>query len=709
MKTIRQKIIGAIALPFAFAMQTNGQTAIQFTAIRVTDEGAIHLEWASQSNHVYKVQCADTLIDTNTGTITWQTLYDDYPSQGTNTMWLDTGNYLNDPVILHPKNMPMRFYQIVDEGADTASDEPSISIGSPTSGSVVSDTLTIFVSAATDQAVIHTKLYVDGQEMQIRLYGTNYFDGSTNYIGDTYAINTCEWGNGPHVLFATAETYSTPEGLNNAAQPLIGHGVSPFVSVTFSNLITRVSFSQYFFDPDAGQTQQVSSVFAANCDWTLNVIDIFSNVVRTATGSGSTMLFSFDGNDNSGTSIPAGVYYYVISAQTNGQAFQSQGSGGGDSGGSSPPSPSIASASVGDSMELFAMPSNGAGAAVPLILYPPGYDTNSFLIFEATPSEMMPQQTSLLGAGTMDSATSDATPMYSGAASQSTTTPTRRPTVPAIRIAGTVGVGYQRYLSWTNQYAPTSPDNGLHIGQHIQMEGIGGSNPIKYHAMGAYEKEAKGFISVMQNFSSWKTTINKVDDNLKLSDLQGQSTPFNGVNLGLLLLHGTYGTGIDYAANGCEQMYFPIASGGGATYLRMSDMNFGGGGANGLKWMAIMACYSLQHDNWANMQSLGVKPYNANLHLLLGCDTTEYADPDMLAYWARYMAWGITNNSPMQVRTAWYQAAKDAYAYAIMPSGQTPLVWAVAGDNNCYYDTIKTNYNPAGSWFYEKTQIWPYQ
>jgi hypothetical protein len=240
---------------------------------------------------------------------------------------------------------------------------------------------------------------------------------------------------------------------------------------------------------------------------------------------------------------------------------------------------------------------------------------------------------------------------------------------------------------------------------HVELEGTGGSHPIEYHALGPYETEAKNFIAGMQNFAGWKTTINKVDDNLKLSDLQGQGTPFNGVNLAVVLLHGTYGTSTDYTAKNCQQMYFPIASGGGATYLRMSEMNLGGGGANGLKWMAIMACYSLQHNDWANMQTLKVKPYNANLHLLLGCDTTEYVDPDVLAYWARYMAWGVTNG-PMQVRTAWYQAAMDAYRYTEMPAGQTTLWWAVAGDNSCYYDTIQTNYNPTGTWFYEKNDIW---
>ena len=49
-------------------------------------------------------------------------LYDSYPSQGTNTFWLDTGNYLKVPPILHPAKAPMRFYRIVDLEAHVAHD-----------------------------------------------------------------------------------------------------------------------------------------------------------------------------------------------------------------------------------------------------------------------------------------------------------------------------------------------------------------------------------------------------------------------------------------------------------------------------------------------------------------------------------------------------------------------------------------------------------
>jgi hypothetical protein len=709
------------ALVLVLTTNVFAQTNLQFTGVSATDEGAIRLSWASTNHEIYAVQCADALIDTNTGSITWQTLYDNYPSQGTNTFWLDTGNYFFVPPILHPKKMPMRFYRIVDEGADTTSDEPSVSITSPTNDTVVSGELTITVATSTDQATLSTKLYVDGQEMPMAVTSTNYANGSTNYEVDTYTINTCEWGNGTHTLFASAECFSTPEGVNNGSQSLVGHAVSAFVPVTFNNLVTRISFSQPSFDPSSGQTQQVSAVFAANSDWTLNIVNIFSNIVRTATGSGTSMQFNWDGNGNGGTNLPAGVYYYYISAQTNGQAYQNEGNDGDSGGGSGgPPSPSFASASTGgtaNSAELFAIPADGSGAAVPFAIYPPGFDTNNLIIFEGSMADILPQRIPLSRTASFNAidsgigfASAEASSSGSTAASSQSAPPSpqRPPNNPIRGFVGTVGIAYQRYLSWTNVtgYAPTAPLNGV-LSQHVQLQNVGGNNPIYYHSMSSYQSEANNFIAATKQYGL-NVTLNKVDDQLNINDLRGSGTPFNNVNLGVLMLHGTYGTRLDYTAGICYQMYFPIGSGGGAQYLRMSEMNLGGAGTNGLKWMAIMACFSLYHTDWQSMQSRGTYPYNGNLHLLLGCDTTEYSNPNLLAYWVKYMAFGTsTNYAPMTIRSAWYQAATDAYFRSHENYAISPLIFAVAGNSACSEDMLQTNYSPSGVWFYERTQVYP--
>lgn len=216
-------------------------------------------------------------------------------------------------------------------------------------------------------------MLLDGQQM----------DGSDD--GSNFVINTCEWLNGPHVLFATAKAQSGFSGPSGLFSVSIGQGVSPYVSVNFTNLISEIAFSQPLFQPSLGQTQQVSAIFAANVNWTLQIIDDFSNAVRNVSGSGTSLAFNWNGTGDGGTNIPDGVYYYVISAQTNGQAFSM----------SEPLLNSSSKLTPVDSLELWAMPANGS-SAVPLAIFPPGFDTNGFLIFEATQSEMQPQQMSSL-------------------------------------------------------------------------------------------------------------------------------------------------------------------------------------------------------------------------------------------------------------------------------------------------------------------------
>jgi hypothetical protein len=710
---MKSSTLAGLLLGVLIASTTSGlcQTPPQIIGVAQTDEQAIRLTWTSISNEVYQIQSTDSLIDTNTGTTTWQILYDDYPSQGTNTFWTDHGNYFYVPPILDPRFMPMRFYQVVDVGPDTTSDEPSVTITSPTNGTVASGTLTITVVASTDQATLATKLYVDGQEMRLPIDTTNWVDdsGLTNYIADTYTINTCEWLNETHVLFATAKCLSALEGPDDTPAALVGHAVSPFVPVTFSNLVTRISFSQAFFEPSLGQTQQVSAVFAANVNWTLQIRDINSNEVRTATGSGTSMLFNWDGNGDGETNLPPGVYYYYISAQTNGQAYQSPGSGGSDA--SSFSSMSLSSSEPGDSTILWAVPSNGSGSAVPLALYPVGADTNDLIIFEAPQTGGQIRSASLSSVQSFGFAADEgggAEPSGSGApASQSSPpAPVRPPPAPVDNSVGTFGAAYQTYQgNGAAGYTPASPSAGF--GQYINLEGRGAANPPPYFGLRNPDSEAVNFALGMED-GGWKPRLNLGNDNLTISALRGSGNPFNQVNIGLLVLHGTYGTSQDFTAGGCEQMYFPIASGANAEYLRMSEMNFGGSSpTNGLKWMAIMACNSLYHPDWSSMQSQNIKPYNSNLHLLLGAGTKFFLDPNIGRYWAKNM-FGSTDQNPMPIRLAWYAAGKKAYA---IPYGEfiNPTVFAVAGDGNCMNDFLqnKTNTVLSGSWTYDSQQVYP--
>jgi len=696
-KTVGRLVVGCM-LALCLASNLQAQTNLQFTGVSVTDEKATRLAWTSQPGGIYEVDEADSLIDTNTGATTWNVLYEDYPSQGTNTFWLDTGNYLADTTIPHPSQSPMRFYRVVLTGTNTTPIIPTVSIISPTNSTIANGAISVTVTVNSDQFFLSTKLYVDGQEMNEADVSTNWTDdGGTNYVQDTYIINSCEWPNGSHTLFATAYCQSGASGPHDSSPILIGYGVSPFVPVNFDNLITHIAFSQPFFAPEDGQTQQVTASFTANCDWTLQIMDSSNNAVRTATGSGDSMEFDWDGKDDGGSDLPVGNYTYSFSAETNGEAFSMM------SGRSSFASRSV----IDDSAQLWAVAPDSENV-VPLAIYPQGFDTNSLTIFSAMTSEVesLTASTRSESAFSTDSesdssSSSDAdTP-----SSQNSSAPTRPPTNPVKGHAGVYGFAYDTYSANGPHFQLGPPSNGL-LG-HVGLEGNdAGQSTFNYDPLPQYKKESSNFVKAMKK-GNWSQGFARADDHWSINDLRGSGSIFNGVKLGLVLLHGTYGTTADStsSANMCKQMYFPITAGQSAQYVRMSEMSLGSSAANGLKWMAIAACNSLFHTDWNNMQSLGVHPYNSNLHLLLGTGTVVYTDDHIMELWAKYMTKG-TSGTPMTIKDAWINAAHDAYHNSHFPYANS-MMFAVAGDSSCMSDTLSSSSAPGGSWTYSSQTVWP--
>jgi hypothetical protein len=272
MKAFSQGILTAAIISFG-ATFVNGQSGGPFaiTAVSATVEGAIKLSWQSETNTVYEIQYADPLVDASLGGTLFLPLYTDYPTHGTNTFWLDTGNNNLTPPVLHPSKSQARFYRVVNIGTNTAP-APTVAITAPTNNATVSGNLTVTVNASSSQIVARTLLFVDGQEMPRSLNNTNF------------VINTCEWPNGPHTLFAVVKSQSAFEGIPNASVTY-GRAVSSYVNVTFNNLITRYSWSEPYFEPGLGQTQKVNAAFAANVNWILEIQDANTNDVLYASSA----------------------------------------------------------------------------------------------------------------------------------------------------------------------------------------------------------------------------------------------------------------------------------------------------------------------------------------------------------------------------------------------------------------------------------------
>jgi hypothetical protein len=718
MKKLKSAVL-VFGFLFASIGQSFCQTNLQFTSVNATPENAIQLHWASTNGELYQIQYANALATNSDGSTAWQVIYDGYPSQGTNTFIGDFGNYAVAPQITHPKYNPMRFYRIVDEGQDSlASDEPTVTLdpASITNNSAATGELTFTVTAATDQPGLKgTILYVDGQEMQPADDTTNYTIGATNYETDTYTLNTCEWLNGTHILYATTEATSQYSSQQNSGAVLSGHGVSPFVSLLFSNLVEEVSFSQPSFDPSQGETQQVSAVFAANCNWTLDIEDVNSNIVQTASGSGTSMQYNWDGTSDE-TNIPNGLYFYYISAETNGETSEVVGGGSGGSGGGSPPSPDFMSSGISESWAVAPDSEN----VVPLALYPPGFDTNGFTIFSATTSEVAsltasarPESRIAFGGG--GGFSPDASGGGSSASSQnSPAAPHRPPNNPIKGMVGKVGVATDTYTgNGTNGLSCGPLSNGLlptlYISMYTPQYPSGNTGATLNPPRPEHKIEASTFVKEMQYFG-WSNPLNEIDSQLNINDLRGSGSPYNNMDMAICMFHGTYGTGssaTDYTTpSACKQMYYAVGTGGSGQYLRLSEMNLGGSSpTNGLKWMVIDACFSLYQANWSNMKSHNVKPYNSNMHLILGATTETWTSPLKWYNFARYMNYGRHNfYSPYTIRNAYYQGNQDAFQNADLPEGTT-ITLSVAGDSACLDDSLQTNTPPSGSWQYDSLEV----
>lgn len=690
MKTV-SKYLTLIGIS-AFIAHTSGQTNLNFNGISATVEGAIKLSWNSKSNEIYQIGYATELVDVNLGVTDWKPLYTDYPSHGTNTFVADAGYYDDNPAIVHPKQSPVRFYRVFLVQENDAPTNPTVAITSVTNGASLSGDITIQVVASSSDILSEVKLYIDGEEQWGTLGTTN--SGGTN----TFIINTCEWPNGSHTIFATAKSQTGYEGVANGEYITYGRSVSPYVNVTFDNLISRFDFSEPFFQPDLGQTQKVSAVFAANVNWTLEIQNEANQDVRYASGSGSSMSFDWDGTGTNGAAIPNGVYSYLLTVQTNGQSMLMSGD----------------SASVAYSM-ILSEPSEkeegwyptsvkealASGLTSYFHLSPPmpPVVTNvngklkiipwTELYGEQEPIEVQvplaAQESflSLLEDGPQASS-------YTGAASQNTRGPKRKPRVGVKGEVGTFGICYLTY--GTNGATGNHPLTGwpFPLPTYVAIDGQTRIQQTANRPLPTFKLWAESFSQIMQQ-KAWRQSFIKRDgqwdaNTVKKSSLGGQSI-FNTVNFGILMTHGSFGND-GSAGTESDGIRYTYNNLGPNTFVRLSDYDFGSAGTNGLRWMTIMACNIMRPQNYASMNNAGKIPVNDDLHLLLGPSTTAWSHNKVGKYYASYLVY--TNQTIVNAL-----AGAMADGYSEDPRGITNIIRiGISGWNSCFGDTLQLYNDP---------------
>ena len=294
-KLIASISLGLLAVSSAYSQTTNPPI---FLATTADTAGAIGLRWESQSNLVYRIEYADAVSNQ----VAWRTLYEDFPSQGTNTIWKDAGSESIIPTVPHPNDTNSRFYRVVVTGTN-ASSQPQVGIISPAANSVLSDYVTVSIAVTSSLSVVSVRLFVDGQEAGRQLYP------ATNFV-----INTAQFGNGAHLLFAVAENMEGSESTLEATALTDNFTASPYHPVTFDNYIYDFRGSAVFLNPALGGTIKFKANFAAYSDWTLIISNLSAVAVRTVTGSGYNMTFVWNGTDDNNTTVGTNGYSATLVA-----------------------------------------------------------------------------------------------------------------------------------------------------------------------------------------------------------------------------------------------------------------------------------------------------------------------------------------------------------------------------------------------------------
>jgi hypothetical protein len=564
----------------------------------------------------------------------------------------------------------------------------------------------------TNQQMSSVKLFVDGQEV----YST------TDESSSTY-INSSEWPNGRHEIYAVATTVDSGETLpdsddeteTNAANFAIA--VSPSQSVTFSNYISEFFVSTPFFDPAEGQTQEIIATFPEDTCWQLYVLDGNYNPVREFSGQSSTLYAAWDGTDDYGNPTYYGFYDYYIEARPSrfgclnemnslrsGSARISSTINTGNNATSAtsqlpvwiqfnklggidenviipslnpaPPPTEMAVKSTAVERIITYDGTNELINGIPAILYPPTtIQTNTPPIHarNSTTATVQP----------MDSSADD----WSDGIYQ-TDYPNRVPGNLFKGYAGIVGVGSQGHH-------PHSPSFPLPPGGVISI-----SHP-PYGKLVNATVIANNFSKEMVKYG-WRTGFNLKDDNLNSTNLfpvlgagSGDGTFAKYCHFGLLVGHmtATASTDSDY---GVTHSFYPVYNTkqpGRYQWIPLPGMDFGkSNGSSPLMWMGLYGCNSLRQQDYNDMWTKFELPMPPNLRLLLGSEEGVFIHP---VFGARF----ADDLQTMSIVDAWCEAA--SYADTQTAKGWRRFFMGTRHMSWVYRDTSQ-----GGSWKTSQDSIW---
>jgi len=661
----------------AFGQTTNPPVFLTTTA---DTAGAIGLSWESQSNLVYRIEYVDALSNQ----VAWQTLYEDFPSQGTNTIWKDAGAELGLPNVPHPNEKDNRFYRVVLTGTNT-SVQPQVAILAPASNSVVTDYISVSVGVSSTLAVSSIRLFVDGQEA-----------GNQPYPATNFVINTAQFPNGPHKLFAVVETFDGSESTLEATDLINIFTASPYHLVTFDNYITDFRGSAIFLEPANGETIKFKANFVANSDWTLTISNLSAVTVRTVTGTGHNMTFVWDGKNNSGNFVSPNFYSATLSAvQSSSSMALSQGGlqnevVSGNSTGKKTWYPGTPAEAIAVGSDVY--------YTAPPPMPPVRKDGNWYSwedIFGAQPPTAIriPKRNAVPESNSFAPEGGSANAAAAAGGGETTLIPPR-----VFGAMGTVGVAYQGHHPKTSFGNANRPLNGLggRVTLNESTSITGAFGPLKA------PRRIRQDFHIDLSLAGYRTTFYDVDDDLTANDLLGPqyggANKFNNVNIGLLIGHGVYGSTPDFttSASGPFETYFPIYKSGVNSYdwVRFTQFEFGSPGSD-LRWMAILSCNNMIENNYDDMWNKELLPIGDDLHLLLGSSSVIFVVSNFGRQYASALTGlhGITRRS---VADAWFYAGTVSQGFQTNLLAKKTVTFRVAGWPACVNDDL-INYSAPDS------------
>lgn len=272
-------------------------TNFAITSTLRNPDGSVRLNWRSETNRFYTIQYTDQ-FSTNTA---WLPAIENYPNEGTNSLWTDVGDLLAIPPRDRPKDVTKRFYRVL-KGDLLTNGVPSVSV-SIYSNDTVNGIITFEVSAtaSTNRSIDRTSVYIDGV-----WYG-DAFDSPYRITVDTRRLL-----NGGHTVFGTADdSGSDVEPAETAADGIepTAKVASTGLSLTTGNFFSGFSVKYLHFRPAQGQIQEIATTLSAVTNWVVNIKSAStSSTVKSFSGTSSNVRALWDGTDSGGAPVADGLY-----------------------------------------------------------------------------------------------------------------------------------------------------------------------------------------------------------------------------------------------------------------------------------------------------------------------------------------------------------------------------------------------------------------